>query len=160
MNVPNAAPSPAPATAAIGPLTPYLVVRGAAQAMLFYAQVFGAREDFSLLEPGGKVGHAELLIGGSRLMLADEYPDFGALAPASVGGTPVALHLYVPDVDATMALAEEHGATVLRVAKDEFYGDRSGVLLDPFGHRWNLATRKETVSPADMQRRWTETLGG
>ena len=152
-------PTP-PQPTVIGPLTPYIVVRGAAQAILFYAQVFGAREDFSLREPSGKVGHAELLIGESRLMLADEYPDFGALAPASVGGTPVALHLYVADVDATMALAEEHGATVLRVAKDEFYGDRSGVLLDPFGHRWNLATRKETVSPADMQRRWTAMLSG
>jgi PhnB protein len=122
--------------------------------------VFGARVDFSLLEPGGKVGHAELLIGESRLMLADEYPDFGALAPASVGGTPVALHLYVPDVDSTMALAEELGATVLRVPKDEFYGDRSGTLLDPFGHRWNIATRKEAVSPEEMQRRWTAMLGG
>ncbi len=147
-------------TPAIGPLTPHLVVRGAAQAMQFYAQVFGAREDFSLLEPSGKVGHAEMLIGESRLMLADEYPDFGALAPGSVGGTPVALHLYVPDVDATIALAEAHGATVLRAAKDEFYGDRSGTVLDPFGHRWNLATRKHTVSPAEMQRRWTEMLGG
>ena len=145
---------------AIGPLTPHIVVHDAPKAIRFYAQVFGAREDFSLLEPGGKVGHAELLIGESRLMLADEYPDFGALAPASVGGTPVALHLYVADVDATMALAEEHGATVLRVAKDEFYGDRSGVLLDPFGHRWNLATRKETVSPDEMQRRWTAMMSG
>ncbi len=160
MSVPSAFTRPAPTASTIGPLTPHIVVRGAAQAMLFYAKVFSAREDFSLLEPGGKVGHAELLIGESRLMLADEYPDFGALAPASVGGTPVALHLYVPDVDATMALAEEHGATVLRAAKDEFYGDRSGVLLDPFGHRWNLATRKDTVSPAEMQRRWTAMLSG
>lgn len=153
-------PKLVPYAPAVGPLTPHIVVRGAAQAMQFYARVFGARVDFSLLEPSGKVGHAELLIGGSRLMLADEYPDFGALAPASVGGTPVALHLYVPDVDATLALAEEHGATVLRVAKDEFYGDRSGVLLDPFGHRWNLATRKDTVSPEEMQRRWTAMLSG
>jgi len=144
----------------VGPLTPHLVVRGAAQAMQFYARVFGAREDFSLLEPSGKVGHAEMLIGDSRLMLADEYPDFGALAPGSVGGTPVALHLYVPDVDATIALAEAHGATVLRAAKDEFYGDRSGTVLDPFGHRWNLATRKDSVSPAEMQRRWTAMLSG
>ena len=149
---------PVPHATAIGPLTPHIVVRGAAQALQFYAKVFGARVDFSLLEPGGKVGHAELLIGESRLMLADEYPDFGALAPASVGGTPVALHLYVPDVDASMALAEKHGATVLRGAKDEFYGDRSGTLLDPFGHRWNLATRKEVVSPEEMQRRWTAML--
>lgn len=159
MTPPIAAPT-TPSASTLGPLTPHVVVRGAAQAIRFYAKVFGAREDFSLLEPGGKVGHAELLIGESRLMLADEYPDFGALAPASVGGTPVALHLYVPDVDATMALAEEHGATVLRVAKDEFYGDRCGVLLDPFGHRWNLATRKEALSPAEMQRRWTAMMSG
>jgi PhnB protein len=155
MPVTHALPAPA-----IGQLTPHLVVRGAAQAMLFYAKVFGAREDFSLLEPSGKVGHAEMLIGDSRLMLADEYPDFGALAPGSVGGTPVALHLYVPDVDATIKRAEENGATVLRAAKDEFYGDRSGTVLDPFGHRWNLATRKDTVSPAEMQRRWTAMLSG
>ena len=157
MTPPIAAPT-TPSASTLGPLTPHVVVRGAAQAIRFYAKVFGAREDFSLLEPGGKVGHAELLIGESRLMLADEYPDFGALAPASVGGTPVALHLYVPDVDASMALAEKHGATVLRGAKDEFYGDRSGTLLDPFGHRWNLATRKEVVSPEEMQRRWTAML--
>ena len=153
-------PSPIPTAAAMGPLTPHLVVRGAAQAMQFYAKVFGAREDFSLMEPSGKVGHAEMLIGDSRLTLSDEYPDFGALAPASLGGTPVALHLYVPDVDATMALAEAHGATVLHAARDEFYGDRSGALLDPFGHRWKLATRKETVSPAEMQRRLTALLSG
>ena len=150
----------APTTAAIGPLTPYIVVGQAAQAIDFYCRVFGAREDFRLSEPSGKVGHAELLLGHSRLMLADEYPDFGALAPASVGGTPVSLHLYVADVDATMAQAEEAGATVLRAAKDEFYGDRSGQLLDPFGHRWQISTRGAPVSPAEMQRRWSAMLGG
>ena len=106
-------------------------MRDAARAIDFYARVFGAREDFRLSEPGGKVGHAELLIGDSRLMLADEYPDFGALSPASVGGTPVTLHLYVADVDATVALAEEQGATVLRAPKDEFYGDRSAQIARP-----------------------------
>lgn len=149
-----------PSTPALGPLTPYIVVRQAAQAIDFYCRVFGAREDFRLSEPSGKVGHAELLLGDSRLMLADEYPDFGALAPASVGGTPVSLHLYVADVDATMARAEEAGATVLRVAKDEFYGDRSGQLLDPFGHRWQVSMRGAPVSPQEMQRRWTALLGG
>lgn len=145
-------------SAALGPLTPYIVVRGAARAIDFYACVFGAVEDFRLSEADGKVGHAELLLGAGRLMLSEEYPDFGALAPAAVGGTPVSLHLYVADVDATMALAEEHGATVLRVAKDEFYGDRSGQLLDPFGHRWMIATRGETVSPQQMQQRWSAML--
>jgi PhnB protein len=154
---PSSTPSPATPT---GTLTPYAVVRGAARAIDFYCRVFGAREDFRLSEPDGKVGHAELCFGPSRLMLADEYPDFGALAPASVGGTPVSLHLYVADVDATMALAEEQGATVLRAAKDEFYGDRAGVIVDPFGHRWHLATRQSTVGAEEMQKRWTEALSG
>jgi PhnB protein len=144
----------------LGPLTPYIVVQGAARAIDFYCRVFGAREDFRLSETSGKVGHAELLLGGTRLMLADEYPDFGALAPASVGGTPVSLHLYVPDVDATLALAEAQGATLLREAKDEFYGDRCGMLLDPFGHRWHIATRGERVSPQQMQARWNALLQG
>jgi PhnB protein len=143
-----------------GPLTPYIVVQGAARAIDFYCRVFGAREDFRLSEPCGKIGHAELLLGDTRLMLADEYPDFGALGPASVGGTPVSLHLYVADVDTTMALAEADGATVLRAAKDEFYGDRQGMLLDPFGHRWHIATRGETVSPQEMQRRWNAMMSG
>ena len=142
-----------------GPLMPYLIVQGAARAIDFYCRVFGAREDFRLTEPSGKVGHAELLIGGSRLILADEYPDFGALGPASVGGTPVLLHLYVQDVDAVMALAAREGATVLREARNEFYGDRRGMLLDPFGHRWSIATRVETVSPQQMQARWSAMLG-
>jgi PhnB protein len=144
----------------VGPLSPYIVVQGAARAIDFYVHVFGAREDFRLTEPSGKVGHAELVLGDTRLMLADEYPDFGALAPASVGGTPVSLHLYVADVDTTMARAEEAGATVLRAAKDEFYGDRSGQLLDPFGHRWHISTRGAPVSPAEMQRRWSAMLAG
>jgi len=144
----------------VGPLTPYLVVRGADRAIDFYGRAFGAAEDFRLSEPSGKVGHAELLLGGGRLMLADEYPDFGALGPASVGGTPVTLHLYVPDVDAVMARAEALGATVLPAAKDEIYGDRSGMLLDPFGHRWQIATRGEAVTPEQMQQRWNAMLGG
>lgn len=132
--------------------------RIAARAIEFYTRVFGAHEQFRLSEPSGKIGHAELLIGESLLMLADEYPDFGALSPAAVGGTAVTLHLYVRDVDATLALAEAEGATVLRAAKDEFYGDRTGVLTDPFGHRWMVATRKEQIAPDEMQRRWIEAL--
>jgi PhnB protein len=144
-----------PETPVVGALTPYLVVRDAARAISFYTELFGAREQFRLSEPGGKVGHAELKIGESLLMLADEYPDFGALSPASVGGTPVSLQLYVADVDAVLARAEALGATILRSAKDEFYGDRTGVVSDPFGHKWHLSTRVETVSPEEMQRRWT-----
>jgi len=156
----NTAVSDTTRDSGVGPLTPYLVVRGAAQAIDFYGRAFGAAEEFRLSEPSGKVGHAELLLGGGRLMLADEYPDFGALGPASVGGTPVTLHLYVPDVDAVMARAEALGATVLRAAKDEFYGDRSGMLLDPYGHRWQIATRGEPVTPEQMQQRWNAMLGG
>ena len=141
-------------------LTPYLTVRDAVRAMAFYTRVFGAREDFRLSEPGGKIGHAELLIGASRLMLSDEYPDFGAFSPPAVGGTPVTLHLYVADVDATVALAETEGATVLRAPKDEFYGDRSAQIADPFGHRWMIATRGAPVSPEEMQRRWSAMLAG
>jgi PhnB protein len=141
-------------------LSPAIVVAGAARAIDWYVDVLGAVESFRLTEPGGKVGHAELLIGGALLQLADEYPDFGALAPAAVGGSPVTLHLYVADVDAVSARAEAAGATVLRATKDEFYGDRTGTIVDPFGHRWQLATRREAVTPQEMQRRWSAMLEG
>ena len=140
------------------PLTPYLVVRNAANTIEFYSAVFGAVEQFRLSETSGKIGHAELAIGPARLMLADEYPDFGALGPISVGGTPVGLHLYVGDADATVALAIERGATLLRPVKDEFYGDRVGVIVDPFGHRWQIATRKLLLSPQEMQERWSAMM--
>lgn len=149
-------PHPIPAPC----LAPYLIVADASRAIDFYVHTFGAEELFRLAEPSGKVGHAELRIGDAKLLLADEYPDFGALGPARVGGTPVSIHLYVADVDATMALAEEAGATVLRAAKDEFFGDRAGLLLDPFGHRWHLATHIEEVSPQEMQRRWSTAMQG
>ena len=109
--------------------------------------------------PAGKIGHAELSIGNGKVMLADEYPDFGALSPASIGGSPVSLHLYVDDVDAVVKRTTDLGATVLRQAKDEFFGDRTATIVDPFGHRWQLATRKENVSPQEMQRRWNEMMG-
>jgi PhnB protein len=134
-------------------LSPCLIVRGGADAISFYTRAFGARELFRLCEPSGKVGHAELTIGDCPFMLADEYPDFGALAPTTIGGSPVSIHLYVEDVDQTFAHAVSVGATALRAVQDEFYGDRTGMLLDPFGHKWHLATRKEEVTPAEMQRR-------
>lgn len=140
-------------------LTPYLVVKGAAKAIEFYTKAFGAKEQFRLTEPQGKVGHAELAVGGALFMLADEYPDFGALSPASVGGTPVTMHLYVDDVDRTVERAVAAGATVLRPVKDEFYGDRTGMIADPFGHKWQLASHKEDVSPQEMQKRWSAMLG-
>jgi PhnB protein len=140
-------------------LSPYLVVQGAKRAIDFYCRVFGARELYRLCEPGSeRLGHAELELGEGRLMLADEYPDFGALSPLTVGGTPVSLHLYVPDVDHTVKQASDAGATVLRPVKDEFFGDRTGLVVDPFGHRWHLATRKEEVSPEEMQKRWNDSM--
>jgi PhnB protein len=142
-------------------LTPYIIVKDAASAIRYYVDVFDAVESYRLTEPKtGKIGHADLRIGDGQLMLADEYPDWGAFGPASVGGTPVSLHLYVADVDATVKRAADAGATVLRQPKDEFFGDRSAMIMDPFGHRWHLATRKEDVAPAEMQKRWSQTLGG
>lgn len=140
-------------------LSPYLIVRDAAAAIDFYREAFGAQERYRLQEPSGKVGHAELEIGGSRVMLADEYPDFGALGPTTIGGSPVALHLYVPNVDEVVQRALTAGATVLQPLRDEFFGDRTATLTDPFGHRWQLATRKEDVSPEDMQRRMNAAFG-
>ncbi|WP_437678621.1 VOC family protein [Sorangium sp. So ce131] len=134
-------------------LSPYLVVRGAARAIAFYVEAFGAKELYRLSEPSGKVGHAELEIGGARFMLADEYPDFGAVGPLTIGGSPVSLHLYVEDVDRTVERATKAGATLLRPVKDEFFGDRTGMVADPFGHKWHLATHKEDVSPEEMQKR-------
>lgn len=135
-------------------LTPYLIVKDAAAAITFYERAFGARESFRLTGPDGRIGHAELEIAGAVLMLADEYPEFGALGPVAVGGSPVSLHLSVEEVDAVLARAESLGATLLRRAKDEFYGERTGMIADPFGHKWHLATRTEEVSPEEMQQRW------
>ena len=142
-------------------LSSYLTVRDAAAAIDFYVTVFGATEAFRLVEPGsGKIGHAELTLGGSILMLSDEYPDFGALAPESVGGSPVKLHLYVEDVEATFNAALKAGAVELRPVKDQFFGDRSGMIEDPFGHCWFVASKVETISPTEMQRRWTDEASG
>ncbi|MEJ7599428.1 MAG: VOC family protein [Kofleriaceae bacterium] len=135
------------------PLSPYLIVKSAVDAIAFYVVAFGAKELFRLQEPSGKIGHAELEIGGGRFMLADEYPDFGALSPISVGGSPVSIHLYVADVDVVVARAIAAGAVVLRPLRDEFFGDRVAMIADPFGHKWHLATRIEEVTPAEMQRR-------
>lgn len=139
-------------------VTAYLIVKGAARALDFYRRALGATEIYRLAEPSGRIGHAEFRIGGSTLMLADEYPDWGALSPASLGGTPVKLHLRVDDVDAFMKRAVAAGATELRAPKDEFFGERSGMLADPFGHQWHVSTRIEDVSPEEMQRRFTAVL--
>ena len=134
-------------------LTPYLSIRGAAAAIDFYKRAFGAREKLRMDAPGGKIGHAELRIGDSVVMLADEYPDMDFLSPQARGGTPVTLHLYVRDSDAVVGKAVEAGAKILRPLKDEFYGDRTGTIQDPFGHIWHVATHKEELSKAELRRR-------
>ncbi len=148
-------PTPVPA-AARPRLSPYLVVRDPEAAIAFYVAVFGARELFRLVGPDGRIGHAELALGDAVLMLSAEYPDFGALAPHAVGGSPVKLHLAVDDVDRVFAAALAAGASELRPVADQFYGERSGMFADPAGHLWFVATTIEAVSPAEMQRRWDE----
>lgn len=139
-------------------VTPYLIVRDAAKAVEFYKQALGATEYMRLNMPDGKVGHAELRIGDSPIMLADEFPEMGAKSPASYGGSPISILLYVADVDAAAARATAAGMTVKRPVADQFYGDRSGVFEDPFGHNWSIATRKETLSNAEIQRRAAESM--
>jgi PhnB protein len=134
-------------------VTPYLVVDGATRAIEFYKQVLGATERMRMPGPDGRIGHAELQIGDSVVMLADEFPDMGAKAPKAYGGSPVSLLVYVPDVDATVKKAVGAGAKLVRPLEDKFYGDRSGVIEDPFGHSWMLATHIEDVSPEEMQKR-------
>lgn len=134
-------------------VTPYLVIQGAAAALEFYKKVFGAQETMSFPGPDGKVGHAEIRIGDSAIMLADEFPQMGIKGPQSLGGSAVSILLYVPDVDTVVANAVAAGAKLIRPLQDQFYGDRSGTIVDPFGHIWNISTHKEDVSPEEMQRR-------
>ncbi|MEU2389615.1 VOC family protein [Streptomyces sp. NPDC007369] len=134
-------------------VTPYLCVEGAAAAIDFYVSVLGATERMRMPAPDGKIGHAELELGNSVIMLADEYPDMGFRSPKSVGGTPVTLHAYVEDVDAVFAEALARGSRELRPVRNEFYGDRTGQIEDPFGHRWSLATHVEDVPPEEMEKR-------
>lgn len=136
----------------------YLCVKDAPKAIAFYEAVFGATEKFRLVEPSGRVGHAELAFGSATVMVADEFPELGFRAPDERGGTAVTIHLHVDDCDAVIARALEHGAKLARAAKDEFYGERSGVVVDPFGHRWNVGHQIEEVSPEEMQRRYTQLL--
>jgi PhnB protein len=133
--------------------TPYLIAKGAAAAIEFYKKAFGATELMRCPGPGGALMHAEIKIGDSPIMLADEFPEMKILSPSSLGGTSGLVLLYVPDVDARFAQAVAAGATVERPVKDEFYGDRAGTLMDPFGHRWTIATHVEDVSPEEIQRR-------
>jgi PhnB protein len=134
-------------------VTPYLIVKGAARAIDFYKQAFGATELFRMEAPGGKIGHAEIRIGDSPIMLADEHPEMGALSPQSRGGTSVSILLYVEDADKLTEQAVAAGATVLRPIQNQFYGDRSASLADPFGHQWHIATHVEDVPVEEMRKR-------
>ena len=144
---------PSPVPCGYSAVTPYLIVKGAAQALDFYRRVFGARERMRLPGPGGAVMHAEIEIGGSVIMLADEFPQMGAVSPQTLGGSPVFVHLYVPDADTTFAGALAAGAKCEQPMETKFYGDRSGTLLDPFGHRWTVTTHVEDVTPEEIGRR-------
>ena len=132
---------------------PYLVVDGAAKALEFYTQAFGAKELMRMPGPDGKIGHAEIMVGDSHIMLADEHPEQGHRGPKSYGGSPVGIMLYVEDVDTMFRTALSLGATETRPVENQFYGDRMGSLTDPFGHNWMLATHFEDVSPEEMERR-------
>ncbi len=134
---------------------PYLRVHDAAEAIEFYSRAFGAEELFRLTDPSGRIGHAEIRIGPSTIMLSDEFPESGVTGPRSLGGTSFALHLHVDDVGSAFARAVSAGATIVRPLRDQFYGERSGTVRDPFGHEWLLGGHLETVTPEEMQRRYT-----
>ena len=134
-------------------VTPYLIIKGAADAIEFYKRAFGATELLRFPTPDGKVGHAEIKIGDSPIMLADEYPDMGYKGPQTLGGSPVSIMIYVEDVDTIFNQAVAEGATIKEALQDKFYGDRMGTVIDPFGHRWHIATHKEDVSMEEMERR-------
>jgi PhnB protein len=134
-------------------VTPYLILDGAAQAIDFYKKAFGAVELMRMPGPDGRVGHAEIKIGDSPIMMADEFPEMGFRGPKALGGAAAMLMIYVPDVDAQFKLAVAAGAKVVRPLQDQFYGDRSATVEDPFGHTWTIATHKEDVSPEEMKKR-------
>ncbi|MGD0810673.1 MAG: VOC family protein [Acidimicrobiales bacterium] len=139
-------------------LSPSLAVHDGNAAIAFYCSVLGATERMRMEAPGGKVAHAELIFGDSVLMITDEFPEMGATSPKSVGGTPVTMSLYVDDVDDVFRRAIAEGATHLRAVEDQFYGDRSGSFLDPFGHRWYIATHIEDVPPEEMAERAAKAM--
>ena len=144
-------------------VTPYLVIDGAAEAIEFYKKAFGAIELMRMPGPDGKLGHAEIKIGDSAIMLADEQPQRGIRGPKSLGGSAVHLMIYLEDVDAVAKRAVAAGATEVHPVTDKFYGDRSGTLTDPFGHQWEIATHVEDVAPEEMERRakaWMQQQSG
>ncbi|MDM0013606.1 VOC family protein [Variovorax sp. J22P168] len=137
---------------------PYLCVKDTAAAIAFYGEVFGATEKFRLTEPSGRIGHAELDLGGSTLMLCDEFPEYGIRSASTLGATPVTIHLHVDDADAVVERALKAGATLEIPLADQFYGERSGSFRCPFGHRWNVGHSIEDIEPEEMQRRYDAEL--
>lgn len=133
----------------------YLRVDDAARAIAFYVEAFGAKEKFRLVEPSGRIGHAELEIGDSIIMISEEFPEYGIVGPRTLGGTSMSIHLHVEDADALIARAVAAGATLVRPPKDAFHGERAGVVRDPCGHEWLIGHEIEQVTPEEMQRRYT-----
>ncbi len=139
-------------------VTPYLIIRDAAKAIEFYKKAFGAVERFRMPTPDGKLAHAEIQIGDSMIMIADENPEWGVQSPQALNGSPVSVFLYVPDVDATFKQAVAAGASEAMPVADMFWGDRYGKVVDPFGHKWDIATHVEDVSPAEMEERMKKAM--
>ena len=146
--------SPTPASFTVHEVYPYLRVRGAAAAVDFYKAAFGAEELFRLTEPSGRIGHVEIKLGATVVMISDEYPEMGVVGPQALGGTSFAMHLHVNDADAWIARAVAAGAILVRPATDAFYGERSGTVRDPFGHEWLIGHQIEEVATDEMQRRY------
>jgi len=141
-------------------VVPYLTVAGGADAIDFYVKVLGATERGRMPAPGGKVGHAELEIGDSMIMLSDEFPEMGGKSPKTIGGSPVTVMVYVEDVDAVFDKALDNGATAVNKVEDQFYGDRSGTFEDPWGHKWHVSSHVEDVPPDEMEKRAAAAMGG
>jgi PhnB protein len=140
-------------------VTPYLILNSASDAIAFYKKALGADEVMRMDDPAGKIHHAEISIGGSRIMLADEHPEIQAMSPKTIGGSPVSMHVYVEDVDALVERAVAAGAKLIRPVADQFYGDRVGGIEDPFGYRWFIATHKEDLSMDEIRRRAAAQAG-
>lgn len=139
-------------------VTPYLIVNNAAKAIDFYKKAFAAKEIMRMEKPHGKIGHAELKIGDAKIMLADEHLEMGAKSPSAYGGSPVSIHVYIKDVDTVVQRAVAAGAKLIKPVADQFYGDRSGMIADPFGHQWCISTHIEHLTPAQMKKRSAEAF--
>jgi PhnB protein len=139
-------------------VTAYIGVKDAPRAIEFYKKAFGAVENYRLTEPGGRIGHAEITIGNTVIMISDEYPDFGALSPQTLGGSPVKFHLAVENADVAVKRAVDAGASLLRPVEDQFYGERSGLVVDPFGYGWFIGHHVKDVSPQEMQSQWNKVF--